>query len=272
MINLLLALFIFFHPVFPEGIELIPDLEIGGFGSGELDFKTPGALVTSGNYIYVVDEGNRRIQQISLDGTFIAESSEEFPFIPKYLAIDLSKQLYVGNDEDKDMTLLANNLVPIFTLSSPNGMMGISQTGTLYIYSKEQLKFYRFSLSTQKVEELNFPPSISQNEVLDLCLVKDNLWILTASFIIQSDLFGAIQKRIPIPQTSEKGHLQVLGENKIFALLDLDCYLLNQKTWKEIGKLPDSVKAGGAVIIANYLWVSDQNKHQLLRFPISIAK
>ena len=48
-------------------------LNWGGSGSGNGQFNTPVGVATDGTYVYVVDQGNKRIQKFTASGTFVAK-------------------------------------------------------------------------------------------------------------------------------------------------------------------------------------------------------
>ena len=73
----------------------------GSEGSGNLQFKTPVAVTSSGENIYVTDAGNRRVQEMTNKGVFVrqwgggeGEGSGEF-YAPEGIAADGASNLYV---------------------------------------------------------------------------------------------------------------------------------------------------------------------------------
>ncbi len=59
-----------------EGVDVV-DFDVidsfGGRGNGELEFHGPAGICFNGEHLFVVDQGNNRIQKISPDGVFVQE-------------------------------------------------------------------------------------------------------------------------------------------------------------------------------------------------------
>ena len=79
---------------------------IGSEGTGELQFKSPSGIAISGNVVYVVENGNHRVQSFTTDGNFLrffgcfGSSDGEFNQ-PLGLCTSPSGDIYVsdcGND------------------------------------------------------------------------------------------------------------------------------------------------------------------------------
>jgi DNA-binding beta-propeller fold protein YncE len=83
-------------------------LSWGSKGSAEGQFETPGdiAIEPGGNWIYVLDKGNRRVQRFGSRGEFSREwgiqgdATGEFQ-APSTIVIDDSGFIYIGDIEGR---------------------------------------------------------------------------------------------------------------------------------------------------------------------------
>lgn len=97
---------------------------IGGFGSGDGQFKKPGGLAAVGNSILVVDRGNRRIQKFASTGVW--ESSFQT----------------IKDDTGKS------------TLMDAPGDIAVDQRGAIYVSDAESATVYQFDTYGQFVKTL----------------------------------------------------------------------------------------------------------------------
>ena len=75
---------------------------IGELGAAPLQFNTPGAMTVSGDTLYVLDMGNRRIQCLNsdleyIDSIYLWEENQYFEFPYTDIAISEDETIYVSS-------------------------------------------------------------------------------------------------------------------------------------------------------------------------------
>ena len=75
---------------------------IGELGAAPLQFNTPGAMTVSGDTLYVLDMGNRRIQCLNsdfeyIDSIYLWEETQYFEFPYTDIAISEDYMIYVSS-------------------------------------------------------------------------------------------------------------------------------------------------------------------------------
>ena len=269
-------LFFFLFPLFIQAdtLTLKPDLILGEYGTGKLRFRQPGALTSDDRYLYIADEGNYRIQKISFSGHYAGEASSETAMFQSIedIVVGAGNMLYASRENQKSDKIIQYNTEDMITVTKYNahaGFLGYEKSGNLFILSAGEMLLSRFSLSSRHLEKIYLPPDVISLRPLDINIYNNTIWILTETRLIRTDIFGSVQNEIYLPEKTGNGFICIYRKKGI------PVGILNNKVFgfihgkpEHFGNISENILVGGAVVAKGFLWISDKNKHRLLRFVL----
>jgi len=119
--------------VFGSSGTLLYTIGTTGYGNGQFNSPKGVATDSSGNFLYVADTDNNRIQILSYNGTYIGQFSSGL-YEPWGVALDSSGNVYVADSMNSKIKKFSSSAVSTYTISgyvydsSYNYLSGVTMT------------------------------------------------------------------------------------------------------------------------------------------------
>jgi len=246
--------------------KLAPEFSLGTSGNASLQFRNPGALLVAGNFIYVADEGNGRIQKLSGDGAFVSQTGRwpgKWHGIAS-MASDLAGMIYAAGRRDSGVVQFDADLLPVSVHAVPSGFLCYEKSGDFLICLPERAGVLRWRMEGRQIQDVT-AAWIGGRPPVHCALWNKLFWILDKQTLRVGDLLGPMKTAVRLNKPVGKGFLCPSADRMLIILGRSICEFRDGNV-VTLGQLPDNVLPGGAAAMGNRLWISDRAGNRLLRF------